>query len=428
MATKKIKSKTKTEEKESKKVKKSTKQSKKEKTQETSKTKKTKSNTKASKTPKSKSTKSAKSVKKALSMADLLEKNQDKIVVPKKGDSISGVITSKDKKALRIDVGAKTEAVVTDKEFEFAKDYIDGLKVGETVEAVVVSSENSKGQLILSLKGSANDSKWQFFEEALEEEKNLEAKGLEVNKGGLIAVVNGVRGFVPSSQFGRKYVGKIHLLKGKTFEVRVIEVDREKNRLIFSERHVSEAKQLAQKDQALSVVKEGAVYEGVVSGIMPFGLFVTVEIPIDQDKKDEKNIGYIEGLVHISEISWKKVNHPKDYHNVGDRIKVKILGIDEKTAKLNLSIKQIKEDPWAKIVKEYEVGSTFQGKVSRIEPFGVFVNVKPGVDGLIHASKLNPGQDFKIGDEVTVNVESIDQDQRRMSLSVVLTEVPMGYK
>ncbi|MBU0576088.1 S1 RNA-binding domain-containing protein, partial [Patescibacteria group bacterium] len=236
--------------------------------------------------------------------------------------------------------------------------------------------------------------------------------------------VNGVRGFVPSSQFGKDFMGRIDDLLNKTFKVKAIEVDREKNRLIFSERHVSEADELALRDCALDSVKANEVYEGVVSGVMHFGLFVTVEIPI----KDEKNVGHIEGLVHISEISWEKVDHPKNYHKVGDRIKVKVLGIDEKTNKLNLSIKQLSDDPWKGIDKNYSVGATLTGTISRVEPFGVFVNVEDGVDGLIHASKLNPDESYQKGAKITVTVESVDPERRRMSLSPILTEIPVGYK
>jgi ribosomal protein S1 len=153
-------------------------------------------------------------------------------------------------------------------------------------------------------------------------------------------------------------MGKLPSLKGETFKVKAIEVDREKNRLIFSERHVSEAKELAQKDLAIEAVREGEIYEGVVSGVMHFGLFVTVEVPV-KDENGKDSTGYIEGLVHISEISWEKVNHPRDYHKVGDRVKVKVLGIDERTNKLNLSIKQLEEDPWSTLAERYAAGTTF---------------------------------------------------------------------
>jgi len=362
--------------------------------------------------------------KKPTTMAELLAIAENKMVIPKKGDTVTGTVTSIGKKSLTLDIGAKTEGIVAEKEFDMASDYVTDLQVGHEIEAIVVSAENDQGQVILSLRKAASDSRWDYFQEAFEKETILEAKGLEVNKGGLIVVVNGTRGFVPSSQFGKDLVGTFSNLKGETIKVRVIEVDQEKNRLIFSERHVSEAEELANKAEALDSVENGAIYEGVVSGVMHFGLFVTVEVPVEGDD----NFGHVEGLVHISEISWEKVTHPKEFHKVGDRIKVRVLGVDEKTGKLNLSIKQLSDDPWKVIADKYQVGTTVEGTVSRVEPFGVFVNVEQGIDGLIHSSKLEEGHSLKKGDQITVNVESVDPDQRRMSLSLVLTEVPLGYK
>ncbi len=357
-------------------------------------------------------------------MEELLAQTTYHFVIPKKGDTVKGLITAKSKKMLSIDIGAKTEGLVIEKEFDMASDYVEELEVGQEIEAVVVSTESNQGQILLSLKKAAQDAKWEYFEDAFKKDQALEAKGIDVNKGGLIVVVNGVRGFVPSSQFGKELVGKYMQLKGKTVQVKVIEVDREKNRLIFSERHVSEADEIAQKDKALSKVKVAEIYEGVVSGVMPFGLFVTVEVPVDEAGA----VGHIEGLVHISEISWEKVSHPKEYHKVGDRIKVRVLGVDENTGKLNLSIKQLSDDPWKGIDKKYQPGMSLTGTVSRVETFGVFINVEAGVDGLVHSSKLDPSQQFKKGDQVTVHVENVDPEQHRMSLSLVLTELPVGYK
>lgn len=362
--------------------------------------------------------------KKPTTMAELLATAKTKMVIPKKGDTVEGIITSIGKKSLTLDIGAKTEGIVADKEFDSATDYVSDLEVGGKLEAVVVSVENDQGQVLLSLRKAASDSRWDYFTDAFEKGTVLEAKGLEVNKGGLIAVVNGTRGFVPSSQFGKDLVGSFSALKGETIKVKVIEVDKEKNRLIFSERHVSEAEELANKAEALDNVETGAIYEGVVSGVMHFGLFVTVEVPVE----GADSFGHVEGLVHISEISWEKVTHPKEFHAVGDRLKVRVLGVDEKTGKLNLSIKQLSDDPWKVIADKYEVGTTVEGTVSRVEPFGVFVNVETGIDGLIHSSKLEEGHSLTKGDKITVNVESVDPDQRRMSLSLVLTEVPLGYK
>ncbi len=362
-------------------------------------------------------------------MEELLAAADYKLDIPQKGETIVGTITAIGKKSVLIDIGGKTEGIVADKEFGLAKEYVSTLKEGDEIEAQVVSEENNLGQVLLSLKRAAMDARWDFFTDAMKDKTVLEAKGIDVNKGGLIVLVNGVRGFVPSSQFGKDLVGKYMQLKGQKIKVMAIEVDREKNRLIFSERHVSEAEEIAQKSQALEAVKVNEVYEGVVSGVMPFGLFVTVEVPVDpQAKEKDSAVGQVEGLVHISEISWEKVSHPRDYSSVGDRIKVRVLGLDERTNKLNLSIKKLSDDPWINIDERYEVGTSVSGKVSRVEPFGVFVNVEPGVDGLIHSSKLDSSVELKKGDAITVNVESVDPEQRRMSLSLVLSELPVGYK
>ncbi|MCA9369597.1 S1 RNA-binding domain-containing protein [Candidatus Woesebacteria bacterium] len=348
-------------------------------------------------------------------MDELFAKHEDSLVIPKQGDVVKGVIAQINKRSLVLDIGAKTEGVVADKELELAQEYVSQLEVGQTIDATVLSDEISQGRVLLSLKKAALDAKWGYFTQALEEETILDAEAIDTNKGGLIVVINGARGFVPSSQFGKELVGSYSTLVGQTVKVRAIEVDREKNRLIFSERHVSEAEEIAQKEEALEAVEENKIYPGVVSGVMHFGLFVTVEVPVE----GSDTVGHVEGLVHISEISWEKVLHPKEYHSVGDKIEVRVLGVDEKTGKLNLSIKQLSDDPWVSIDERYQSGTTLTGTVSRVENFGVFVNVEPGVDGLIHSSKIDPTQTFERGEEITVHVENVDANQRRMSLSPV---------
>jgi len=358
-------------------------------------------------------------------MEELLNDTSYTLRTPKKGETVSGKITDKTRKMLLIDIGGKTEGIVVDKEFDAARDYIDQLNSGDQVEAYVLSSENERGQILLSLKKAALDTKWDEFTKALTDGSVVEVKGLEVNKGGLIVVVDGIRGFIPTSQFGKEFVGNLQKLKNRRLSVKVIEVDKEKNRLIFSEKHVSEAAEMAQRAQALGSVKVGEIYEGVVSGVMPFGLFVTVAVPLSGE---HVTVGHIEGLVHISEMSWEKVNDPHELYRVGQEIKVKVLGVDETAGKLNLSLKQLASDPWIEIETRYPIGTTVTGTVSRVVQFGVFVKVEPGVDGLIHTSKLSPEQEFQSGDSLTVVVESVDPAQRRMSLSTILTEVPMGYK
>ncbi|MBP7876192.1 S1 RNA-binding domain-containing protein [Candidatus Woesebacteria bacterium] len=370
--------------------------------------------------------KPAKKVPGPSTMAALMDIVGSTVITPQKGKLVSGVIVAKNRRSLVLDIGSKTEGVVSDREYSFSQDYIETLNIGDEIEAQVVTVDAGQGQVLLSLRNAAMDARWTYFKSAMDEQTSLEAKAVDVNKGGLIVVVNGMRGFIPSSQFSRQYVTSYSTLRGKSLDVKVIEVDREKNRLIFSERHVTEAGEIAQRDKAMDSVKSGEIYDGVVSGVMPFGLFVTVQVPVEGSKTGEEV--EVEGLVHISEISWEKVAHPKEYHAVNDTLKVKVLGTDERTGKLNLSIKQLSDDPWQTIEQRYETGMTIGGKVSRVESFGVFVNVEAGVDGLIHSSKLESGVELKKGESITVHVESVDSKQRRMSLSLVLTEVPMGYK
>jgi small subunit ribosomal protein S1 len=361
---------------------------------------------------------------KPLTMEDLLASTGYTLKAPQPGDVLTGMVTDVSKRMVLVDIGAKTEGMVVDKEYEAARDFIKELQVGDEVSAYVLSPENERGQILLSLKRALLDRKWAQFDQYMETGEVVEVRGLEVNKGGMIVAADTIRGFVPSSQFGKDYLGRMEELLNKAFTVKVIEVDKEKNRLIFSERHVSEAEAIAKKAEALQFVKQGETYEGVVSGIMPFGVFVGVEVPLDK----KGDVGKVEGLVHISEISWEKVNDPNEYFKLGDRVQVRVMGVDEGAGKLNLSVKQLSDDPWSKVEENYPIGAKVKGKVSRTAPFGAFVTLEPGVDGLIHISKIPSGEEPKVGEEVHVYVESTDVDNRRMSLGMVLTEVPVAYK
>ena len=345
----------------------------------------------------------------------------------KKGQQVEGVISSLGKKMVLVDIGAKTEGVVTGEDLDEATDVLEGLKVGDKISAFVKFPENDQGQIILSLKQAADENRWSRYKKIMEDEKEVDVIGLEVNKGGMVVKIGDIRGFVPTSQFGEKFLGNMEELLNKSFKVRVIEVDKEQNRLIFSEKLVSDSEALAKKGEALEMVTVGDKFDGTVSGIMPFGVFVTVNVPMKlKDKEDE--MAKVEGLIHISEISWEKVEDPNEMFKVGQEVKVQVIGIDKTNGKLNLSIKQMSGDPWSDIEKRYAVGTKHTGKVVRIAPYGIFVNFEKGVDGLIHISKKPAEKEFNIGDSVEVFVEMIDVKNRRMSLGVVLTEVPVAYK
>lgn len=357
-------------------------------------------------------------------MEELLANTGYQISAPKRGDTVKGIVTDITKKMMTVDIGAKSEGVVLDKELAAAADFVNDLKVGDEVELVVRMPESDQGYILLSLKDAADDKRWDKFNEWMETEKPVEVAGIEVNKGGLIVKVGLINGFVPASQFSQKYLGNMDELVGKTFKAQVIEVDREQNRLIFSEKAIGEAEEIAKKDEAVKSVHVGDILEGVVSGIMPFGVFCTVSVPIE----GQEEVGKVEGLIHISEISWEKVDDPNKHYKVGDKIEVQVIGIEDTTGKLNLSVKRLKNDPWSEIEKKYAVGTKHTGEVVRIAPFGVFVNFEAGIDGLIHISKMPAEREFKVGEKVDVYVEMLDVENRRMSLGVVLTEKPVGYK
>jgi len=354
-------------------------------------------------------------------MEELLKQTGYQLKGLRRGEIREGIITQINKKGTLVDIGAKTEGVILDKEYEEVNDLIANMKVGDKLRCMIYSPENDKGQILLSIKQTAMDHKWGKFDQYLKTGEPIEVRGLEINKGGLIARLMGVRGFVPASQFGHQYLGSLEQLQNRVFKVKVIEVNRQKNRLIFSEKAVSEAQALVQKKAALKKAKVGAAYNGVVSGVMPFGIFVRVEI-------DPQTHGFLEGLVHISEISWERVTDLNKLFRTGNKVEIKVLGIDENTAKLNLSIKQLTTDPWLDLVKKYPVEKKASGQITRLASFGAFVQLEPGVEGLIHISKIPADLDIKIGQKVDVYVEAVEEEKRRMSLGLVLTEKPVGYK
>lgn len=362
-----------------------------------------------------------------LTMEDLLSQSEYKLSVPKAGDIIQGKVAGVTKKMVLVDVGGKTEGLVVDKEFQQAVDFISELKIGDTVDVYVLDGENEQGQILLSLKKAAMDKKWDEFIKIMEEQTTIQVKAIDVNRGGMVVMLEGVRGFIPTSQFGRAVSGKLPVLKGKDLDVKLIEVDKEKNRLIFSERLVSEADEIANSSAALDAVKEGAIVKGTITGIKPFGIFVAVEVEVAEEKEGKAQLGVLEGLVHISEVAWDKVDDLQALYKKGQEIETKVLLVDKEQSKLTLSIKQLQGDPWEKLEQECPAGSTITGTVSRVVPFGVFVTIASGVDGLIHESKLN-GTTYFEGEKVSVVIDSIDTDQRRVSLSPTASELPVNYK
>jgi small subunit ribosomal protein S1 len=374
----------------------------------------------ATKTTSPKSTKAPKAEKKAaLTMDDLLAQEGYTLNTFKRGVVVKGVVSEIAGRTIYVDVGGKTEAIIAEAEYETAREYLHTLKKGDEVTGTVISPESESGQIVLSLRRAAADSRWKTFEEALENGTILTVKGKEVTRGGLLVEADGMFGFIPASQLSKEWADKIEKLVGQPVQVKVIEVDRDENRLVLSEKAVTEAEEIEARKKALGAVKIGGNYSGIVVGLVPFGAFVEIQA------EDQK----LEGLVHISEISWEKIEEVGKILNVGDKIDVQVIGIDEDTGKLALSVKRLTDDPWKEMDKKYPIDSKHAGHVVKIAPYGIFVHLDKGIEGLIHASKMPVEMSFIEDQPVEVFVESVDMDKRRLSLGVVVKDTKsMIYK
>lgn len=349
-------------------------------------------------------------------MDELLASSAYSLKVYKKGDVVEGTIASITGKEVLIDVAGKTEAIIGEKEWDQVKTFVTELKPGDKITGVVISAENDRGQLVISVRRAGSDYRWQKMEKLLKSSEPITVRGVEINKGGLIVEAEGLRGFVPTSQLSMDNQAQIQKMVNKSFQAIVIEVSKEQNRLIFSERQISAAGDLAKKlEEVRSKVKVGETYKGKVSAIMNYGVFVNLSNGTD-------------GLVHISEVSWNKVDDLGSIFTVGQEVEVLVLGIGENDGKLNLSVKQLQPDPWLKLADKYKPDQQISGKVTKLTSYGAFVELEPEVEGLIRTSKIPPSMELNAGDKVSCIVESVDLPAHKIALVPVLTEKPVGYK
>lgn len=349
-------------------------------------------------------------------MADLLAAYGDGFHGFKKGQTVTGRLARVSGKEILIDFGGKTEGIVGEKEYDDIRNFIESLKIGDKVDAVVISSENDRGQMVVSVRKAGHKFRWQRADDLLKSAEAVNVRGMEVNKGGLVVDFEGVKGFIPSSQLTQEHAQEMSRLINKTLSAKVIEVDQKQNRLIFSERSIVNAADLVKKlEDVKSKVKANETHSGVVSAIMPYGIFVNLDNGTD-------------GLVHISEISWQKVENLADTYKIGDKVEVFVIGVNDQDAKLNLSIKKLLPDPWLDLAKKYNPEQQIKGVITRVSPYGLFVKLEEGIEGLIHISKVPAESDFKVADEVTCTIESIDTNSHRISLIPVVTYKPIGYK
>ncbi|MGN0287839.1 MAG: 30S ribosomal protein S1 [Atopobiaceae bacterium] len=335
------------------------------------------------------------------------------------GDLVTGTVVKIEHDEVLLDIGYKSEGVIPARELSIRKD-VDPSEVvhlGDTIEALVLQKEDKEGRLILSKKRAEYERAWNSVEEKFQKGENVEGEVIEVVKGGLILDI-GLRGFLPASLVDLRRVKDLNAYLGTRIEARVIEMDRNRNNVVLSRRVVLEEARKAERQEILSKLKVGMRLKGTVSSIVDFGAFV--------------DLGGIDGLVHISELSWNHVNHPSEVVKVGQEVEVQVLDVDLNRERISLGLKQTTEDPWRTLVKKYPVGAIVEGTVTKLVSFGAFVDLGDGVEGLVHISEMAkshvdaPAQVCSVGDKVQVKVMEIDLDRRRISLSMKAAAETLG--
>jgi small subunit ribosomal protein S1 len=331
------------------------------------------------------------------------------------GDVVNGKVVRIDKDEVLVDIGYKAEGVIPSNELSIRKSVnpAEEVELGEEVDALVLTKEDAEGRLILSKKRARFEKAWRRIELAADSGEPVEGSVIEVVKGGLILDL-GVRGFLPASLVDIRRVHNLDEFMGQTLECKVIELNRSRNNVVLSRRAVLEEERKEVREQILGKLEPGQVVEGKISNIVDFGAFVDLD--------------GIDGLIHISELSWSHVNHPSEVVAIGDTVRIKVLDIDRDRQRISLGLKQTQEDPWQRVISTHRPGDVLEGTVTKVVAFGAFVEILPGVEGLVHISELadhhveNPSEVVEPGAKLNVKILEIDEDRRRLSLSIKRVE------
>src|SRR5665213_613985 len=327
------------------------------------------------------------------------------------GDIVDGTIVKVDRDEVLLDIGYKTEGVIPSRELSIKHDVDpnDIVKVGDHIEALVLQKEDKEGRLILSKKRAQYERAWGTIEQIKENDDIVTGTVIEVVKGGLILDI-GLRGFLPASLVEMRRVRDLQPYVGRELEAKIIELDKNRNNVVLSRRAWLEQTQSEVRQTFLTTLKKGQIRNGVVSSIVNFGAFV--------------DLGGVDGLVHVSELSWKHIDHPSEVVEVGQEVTVEVLDIDLDRERVSLSLKATQEDPWRQFARTHQIGQVVPGRVTKLVPFGAFVRVDEGIEGLVHISELAerhveiPEQVVQVGDDIFVKVIDIDLERRRISLSL----------
>jgi len=353
-------------------------------------------------------------------MESLLNEQELNVDLPQPGEIRTGMIASIGPSQILVSIGAKSEGVVSGRELDaLDPEEREALKVGQEVHVFVLNPEDENGNVVLSLKRAQEQMSWENVEKLLEGDTTIDSKIIGFNKGGLIVAVEGLRGFVPSSQIsamrrsqstGDTPEQRWQKMIGQPISVRVIEVDRERRRLILSERAASTESRQSIKERVIEELEEGKVYTGRVTSLANFGAFI--------------NINGADGLVHLSELSWDHIDHPREVLEVGQEVKVKVINVDKEKKRIGLSVRALQADPWRSRVEKYSVGQLVEGVITRLTKFGAFARLEGDIEGLIHISEISehriehPKEVLKEGEVKSLRVIRIDPDQHRIGLSL----------
>lgn len=358
-------------------------------------------------------------------MESLLDSHEDLAHIPKRGEILTGSILEKTGNAMYIDLGQHGVGVIYGRELFDDLDTFENAKIGDTAQATVQEVDNEDGYIELSLRSATRERSWEELKHKLTAETAFETEIMDANKGGLMVRISGVTGFLPVSQLApdhyprveggdkNKILEKLKSYVGQKFTVKIINLDQEEEKLIVSEKSAVSDEISTTLDQ----LGEGKVVEGTVSGIVDFGIFL----------KFEEGGQELEGLVHISELAWQRIDNPADFVSVGERIKAKVIGVDE-GLRISLSIKQLEDDPWMSVTEKYKPGDEVEGEVLKVTPFGGFVKLDDQIHGLVHISELpedaqkEPETILTPGEKKKFTIISIEPKEHRLGLSLRTTE------
>ncbi|WIF94713.1 30S ribosomal protein S1 [Caminicella sporogenes] len=342
----------------------------------------------------------------------MLSEFEKHMIIPKRGDIIKGVVMQVSDDEIVVSIGYKSDGIIPLKEISnnsFVKPN-EIVKEGDEIQVVVLKEDDGEGNVILSKKRVDLLNDWHKIEEAINKEEVIKVRTGEIVKGGIIAYFNEIKGFIPASQISNEYIKDLKTFSNKTLEVKVIEASKDKKRIVFSHRLVIEEKLKKEKEKLLNSLEKDQVVTGKVKRLADFGAFI--------------DLGGIDGLIHISEISWGRIKHPSEVLKVGDVVEVYVKDIDRKNEKISLSLKQTKTNPWELIDETYSVGDIIIGKVVRLTDFGAFLEVKPGIEGLVHISQISerhiakPSDELQVGETVKAKITDINKEEKKMSLSI----------